>query len=82
MRDCIRPLQSSGLNGYRPLEGEMDMMKVRDNDAEDAEQISYQHDSLKLYYWDKLFQLTSNTKLILLISPLWYGMRAMNIVLC
>ena len=74
--DCVRPLQSSGLNGYRPLEGAMDMMKVRDNDVEDAEQISYQYDSLKLYYWDKLFQLTSNTKLILVLSPLWYGMRS------
>ena len=72
--DCVRPLQSSGLNGYRPLEGEMDMMKVRGNDSEDAEHISYQYDSLKLYYWDKLFRLASNTKLILVISPLWYGM--------
>lgn len=71
--DCIYPRQSSELKGYRPLEGEMDMMKVREDDSVEPKQVSYQYDSLKLYYWDKLIQLSSKSKLILVISPSWYG---------
>ena len=69
--DCVRPLQSSGINGYRPLEGEMDRMKISKKKAAEQE---VRFDSLKLYYWRKLISHRGNCRLIIVISPTWDGM--------
>ena len=67
--DCIRPLQSSGENGYKPLYGEMNRMKIS---REKSEPIKY--DSLKLVYLEKFINMCDNVKLIFVISPTWNGM--------
>lgn len=70
--DCVRPLQSKGINGYRPLEGEMDRMKISKEKAT-GEEVKF--DSLKLHYWDQLMAQCGECKLIIVISPIWYGMN-------
>lgn len=69
--DCIRPLQSSGYNGYRPNYGEMDRMKISKK-QKSSEPVKY--DSLKLAYMRKFVDICGDIKLIFVISPIWYGM--------
>ena len=70
--DCIRPMQASGINGYRPLQGDMDKMKIS---KKKSENIEIKFDSLKLDYWKKLIVGRNNCKLIIVISPTWSGME-------
>ena len=69
--DCIKPRQSMGQNGYRPLLGEMDTMKISRKLSEETKPIEF--DSLKLDYWEKFVDLTSDSQLILVLSPTWNG---------
>lgn len=70
--DCIHPMQSLGINGYRPLTAKMDTMKII---RKASSSISVpQWDSLKINYLNKFIDKTKDTKLIFVISPIWYGM--------
>lgn len=69
--DCVRPLQSSGQNGYRPLYGEMDRMKISKK-QKSSEPVRY--DSLKLAYMEKFVNRCGDTRLVFVISPTWDGM--------
>lgn len=71
--DCIRPQLSSGINGFRPLNGEMDSMKISRKETLDDEEITF--DSLKLHYWNKLISQMGRCRLIVVISPTWNGMK-------
>ena len=69
--DNIHPMQSSGINGFRPIVGEMDTLKISRNSLEDTI-VSY--DSLKIAYLMKFINESKDTKLIFTISPSWNGM--------
>lgn len=69
--DCVRPLQASGIKGYRPLEGEMDSMKVSKKKAA-RQEVTF--DSLKLGYWGRLTPLMGSSRIVVVISPTWDGM--------
>lgn len=72
--DYVHPLFNISPNGYLPLEGEMDKMKIKEN-SEDKEP-SYAYDSQKLTYIETLIKDTKERgiKLIFVASPVWYGM--------
>lgn len=70
--DYVHPLFQISSNGYLPLTGEMDQMKVR----EKKESQNYQYDSLKLKYLERIIEETKvvGTDLVFVVSPSWYGM--------
>ena len=70
--DCIHPLQSEGINGFRPVDKDMDTMKINTNIEE---QTNYQFDTLKISYITKMLELSPDTKFIFVVSPIWYGMN-------
>lgn len=72
--DYLHPLFNISPNGYLPLEGEMDKMKVRDNS--DKRVSRYAFDSQKLAYIESLIKDTKERgiKLLFVASPIWYGM--------
>ena len=72
LSDYIHPMQSLGINGYRPLTGKMDNMKVNKNANKDK--VSPEWDNLKIDYIKRFIDLTKGSKLIFVFSPIWYGM--------
>jgi len=70
--DYVHPLFQISPNGYLPLTGEMDQMKVR----EKKESLDYQYDSLKLKYLERIIEETKvvGTDMVFVVSPSWYGM--------
>ncbi len=73
--DYIHPLFNISPNGYLPLDGQMDTMKIK-KEGEDKE-LSFAFDSLKLTYIETLIKDTNDRgiRLIFVASPVWYGMR-------
>ena len=71
--DCIHPMQSLGIKGYRPLTAKMDTMKIIRNAPSSVSVPEW--DSLKINYLNKFIDKTKDTKLVFVISPLWYGMN-------
>lgn len=69
--DFIRPLQTEGINGFRPINIESDTMKFRKTE-EKASNIVF--DSLKIAYINKMIDESPNTKFIFVVSPIWYGL--------
>ena len=68
--DYVHPLFGIGGNGFLPLEGEMDTMKIREDDGvKKAQQV----DSLKLGFINKLIDETDDVELVLVASPMWYA---------
>ena len=62
-------------NGYLPLEGEMDKMKIKEESEEKMP--SYAFDSQKLTYIEAFIKDAKERgiRLIFVASPLWYGIR-------
>jgi len=73
--DYVHPLFNISPNGYLPLEGEMDKMKIKEGSEERLS--SYAFDSQKLTYMEVLIKdmKKRNIKLIFVASPIWYGMN-------
>lgn len=67
--DFIHPMQSDGIKGFRPLEGEMDTMMVSTSNKK--EKIVYQFDSLKISYFNKMLDEAGNTRFVFVVSPSW-----------
>lgn len=53
--DYIHPLQSEGIMGFRPLDEEMDTMKISKNPKK---KVDYSFDSLKISYLKKLIDIS------------------------
>lgn len=66
----IHPLKSSGINGFRPLEGKIEKKKTVKN----KEKTDYEFDELKLSYMEKLIKNIGKEHFIFAISPTWSGM--------
>ncbi len=76
MADRFHPIQSMGFQGYRPLEGKMDKMKIS---KVKNERDKYQFDTLKMDFLNKFIDKTENIKVVFVESPLWYGMDTMQL---
>lgn len=70
--DYIHPIFGIEGNGYLPLKGEMDTMKIKKANG-DNRQITL--DEQKIYYLKKLIEETrgDSVKLVFAVSPSWYG---------
>ena len=69
--DFIRPVSNAGICGFRPVDKEMDTMKITKRKARNDVPI---YDSLKLHYIDKMINESGETKFVFVVSPYWDGM--------
>lgn len=74
--DYIHPLQSNGIMGFRPINKEMDTMRI----SKKTRPKRYTVDSLKVSFIEKFIDDSSrkNTKVIFCVSPNWYGMDTLS----
>ncbi len=61
-----------GIKGFRPSKGEMDTMKI--SRIEEKNDLNIAIDSLKVEYINKFIDLCNDSKLVFVVSPIWYGM--------
>ena len=71
--DYLHPLFNISPNGYLPLKGKMDKMKVKED--KDEEEPSLAFDSQKLSYMKTFIREAKErgTQLVFVASPIWYG---------
>lgn len=69
--DNLHPMQSEEVKGFRPINGEMDTMKVSKR-IEKKE--PYEFDELKILYINKIIKESKDTRIIFVVSPCWDGM--------
>ena len=69
--DFVHPIFTIEGNGYLPLKGEMDTMKIRK--PEGVKSIP-KYDEAKLVFINKLIDEAKDVRLCFVASPLWYGM--------
>lgn len=67
---CTNWANDGGVKGFRPMNGRLDKLKLKERDALD----NYVFDSLKLDYVNKFIELAEGAKVVLVVSPIWYGM--------
>lgn len=60
----------TGIKGFRPSYVEFDPMKVTEQTAEEK----YEFDSIKLKYIKEFIRVAEGSKLVFVVSPIWYGM--------
>lgn len=70
LSDCVHPMESDGQNGFRPLDEEMDTMRVGvQPGAGDAA-----FDPVKLSFMNKLLDEARGIRVVMVVSPCWNGM--------
>lgn len=70
--DYFHPVMGNSINGFRPLNKKMDVMKI----SKEKRLPSINYDSLKITYLEMFFELAekSKCKLVVVVSPIWRGM--------
>ena len=68
--DFIHPIKEIDKYGFRPLPGKLDTMKIRKIGKRPD---TYQFDSVKLAYLERMIHERGSTKIVFVISPSWYG---------
>ena len=69
--DYLHPIRSMGFQGFRPLQGEMDSLKIS---SPKDEKPKVEFDPLKLGYIEMFINSCKDVKLIFAFSPIWYGL--------
>ena len=72
--DFIHPIYKVNENGFVPLYGELDTLRIKNE--EDMMVESYKIDTLKIAYLNRLIDETKNIKLVFAISPYWYNINS------
>lgn len=70
--DYVHPIFAIEGNGYLPLKGEMDTMKIKKSDEVG---LLPKYDQTKFDYLVKLIEEAKEVKLYFVASPLWYGIN-------
>lgn len=68
--DYIYPVYKIKKNGYMPLKGNVDPMRIRKDYSSNED---YQYDELKIKYLQKLIDDMNGTNIVFVYSPIWYG---------
>ena len=76
MMDYLHPVSEARNNGFSPLKGEIDRMKIRTEGLRGNHE--YIFDDLKLRYIEKMIEESSDSKLFIVVSPIWYGMDTLQ----
>ena len=69
--DYFHPMISPNKNGFWPQQGEMNKLKIREEDH--IPQNMYVFDPLKVYYLERYAE-SLDDKIVFCVSPIWYGM--------
>lgn len=69
----FRMSTDNGIKGFRPINEEMDTMKIRADKKQYDSKEGYVYDSLKIRYLNKFMEKTKDIKLVFVVSPIWYG---------
>ena len=72
MSDYLHPMYEIDNYGFMPMDLQMDTMQVRKGAAAVKEMLP-KIDGLKVMYLEKFIKSLNGTKLVISISPLWYG---------
>lgn len=75
--DCFHPVTDARSDGYSPLLGPMDINKIREDNG-NVGSVNYEFDSLKMQYVNKFIEELDNSKLYIVVSPVWYGMDTLQ----
>lgn len=70
--DFIYPLYVVKANGFLPLQGEVEIMRIKKKETDSPEN-QIQFDPLKISYLNKFVDEAEGVKLIFVVSPMWYG---------
>ena len=76
MIDYIHPITEARDDGFSPLKGELDRMKIRTNRG--GVKLDYSFDELKVNYVNKMIDEANGSKLFFVVSPVWYGMDTLQ----
>ena len=68
--DYVHPIFGINGNGYLPLNGELDKMKLRNKKSPSASMTSV--DRMKINFINKLINETKGVELVFVASPMWY----------
>ena len=69
--DYMKSASAAKANGYMPLIGEVDTMRIKKSDSNNERLV---YDPLKIEYLEKLIDEADGVKLIFAVSPIWYGL--------
>lgn len=70
--DYFSPISSSREDGFSPLEGEMNLLKIKSDTQKDD--TDYSFDPLKIEYLNKFISEIGEDNIIFVVSPSWYGL--------
>ena len=73
--DYLQPLSHSKPDGFSPLKGSLDRLKIRNKSQ--IEHV-YRFDELKLAYINKYIQEVGADHIVFVVSPSWYGMDSLQ----
>lgn len=72
--DYIHPFFAVKSNGFLPLTGKVDTMRIKkDSDKKGNVKDAYP-DSLKINYLSRLIDEAKGVKIVFVVSPMWYGL--------
>lgn len=69
--DFLQPLSNAKPDGFSPLKGELNRLKIR---SKSESPHNYSFDTLKLEYISKYIQEVGANHIVFVVSPSWYGM--------
>ena len=68
--DFIHPLYNPEPNGFVPQSDGMDKRKIKQKDKKE----SFEFDPVKIYHLERFIDEGAESRLVFVISPIWYGM--------
>lgn len=72
--DYLQPLSNATPDGFSPLQGELDRLKIKPR--EKNSKVCF--DSLKMDYINKYIQEVGVNKIVFIVSPNWYGIDTLT----
>ena len=75
--DYLQPLSNLKSDGFSPLKGKLDRLKIRNRSQREH---AYRFDDLKLEYLTKYIEEVGADHIVFVVSPSWYGMDSLQFV--
>ena len=76
LADVLSPMSSINSDGFSPLKGKMDKLKIKEKKHEKEKYIV---DSIKMKYLQEYINLVGSHNIVFVVSPIWYGMDTMQL---
>jgi hypothetical protein len=76
MIDYLHPIADARDDGFSPLKGEIDKMKLHAEEQNETDNNEF--DKLKIKYLEAMMEESANSRLFIVVSPIWYGMDTLQ----